>query len=82
MATQPPSPSTITPAQFADLLGLYRAALSAVYDAKIADGKKRAQSLEDDKWRYGELPSLLGERKGKEKCLEKAELERLVRWKM
>ena len=46
MAAQPPSPSTITPAQFMDLLALYPAALSAAYDGKIADGKKRAQALE------------------------------------
>ena len=82
MAATAPSASTITPAQFTDLLALYPAALSAAYDAKIADGKKRAQALEDDAWRYGELPTAVTERKGKEKCLQKAELERLVGWKM
>jgi hypothetical protein len=53
MTTSPPSPTSITRAQFAHLLSTYPIVLQRVYEAKIKDAKKLAQALEDDAWRYG-----------------------------
>ena len=86
-----PSPSSITHTQFTYLLSLYPSTLKRVYEHKIKDATKRAQALADDAWRYGELVDVLAERRRPKKksgpssgggWLEKAEVERLVRWKM
>jgi hypothetical protein len=86
MTTWPPSATSITRGQFAHLLSAYATVLQRVYEAKIKDAKKRAQALEDDAWRYGGLVELVEARRGRDGSaagwLDKAELERLVRWKM
>ena len=88
------SATSITTAQFIHLLSLYPAVLRRVYGRKVKDSAKLAEALEDDAWRYGELGDVLAERcrrrypdgggdgDGGRGWLEKAELERLVRWKM
>ena len=87
MATSLPSPTSIVHAQFAHLRSLYPIIVKRVYEGKIKDSKKLSQALEDDAWRYEGLVKVLeGRRKSKDGeaggWIEKAELERLVRWKM
>jgi hypothetical protein len=86
MTTSPPSPTSITHPQFIHLVSLYPSVVKRVYEAKIKDAKKLAQVFEDDAWRYEGLVKLVKGRRGKDDYaggwLEKAELERLVRWKM
>jgi hypothetical protein len=86
MTITPPSPTSITHAQFTHLHSLYPTVVKRVYEAKLKDAKKLAQALEDEVWRYEGLVKLVEARRGKDDSaggwLEKAELERLVRWKM
>ena len=86
MTLSPPSPTSTTHTQFNHLLSLYASVLKRVYEGKIKDGKKLAQALDDEAWRYEGLVKQVKGRKGKDDktggWLEKAELERLVRWKM
>ena len=87
MATSLPSSTSIVHAQFTHLRSLYPTIVKRVYEGKIKDGKKLGQALEDDAWRYEGLVKVLeGRRKSKDGgaggWIEKAELERLVRWKM
>jgi hypothetical protein len=102
-----PTAAAVTHAQFAHLLSLYPAVVRRVYAARIVkhadtamtekEGKRLADALDDDAWRYGGLVQLVRRRRrpeGKEEeekekeggvgggWLDKAELERLVRWKM
>lgn len=86
-------PTTITHASFVHLHSLYPTVVKRVYEGKIKDAKKLVQALDDDAWRYGGLVKVVHGRRGKGDAaaagggggggwLEKAELERLVRWKM
>ena len=84
-ALKTPESASITLHDFKQLLNLYDDTIKAVYSAKISDKKKLKQALEDDKWRYIELPEKLKHRKSQntdELGINKEELERLVRWKM
>ena len=91
--SSPPTPETITPSQLTHLLSAYPVTLEKAYklNTRLKDPKKLSRALEDDRWRYDELPRILAARrvggKGDEKSegapwLEKGELERLVGWKM
>jgi hypothetical protein len=88
-----PSPASITASQFTKLLALYPSTVRVVYqqNIRLRDPQKLAKALEDDQWRYDELPVIVSARKssgragkdgGSGPWLEKAELERLVNWKM
>lgn len=88
-----PSPASIIASQFTNLLALYPSTVRVVYqqNARLRDPQKLAKALEDDHWRYDELPVIVSARKssgrvgkdgGSEPWLEKAELEMLVNWKM
>ena len=63
---------------FDHLLSLYDKVVEAVYQSRIKDSKKLAEALEDDRWRYQELPETLAEDDAR---ITKPQLERLVRWK-
>lgn len=89
----PPTPATITATQFIYLLSLYPSAVERAYqqNPRLKGGKKLADALADDRWRYEELPGIISGRRadagkggGNERgaWLEKGELERLVGWKM
>ncbi|ERF71142.1 hypothetical protein EPUS_05971 [Endocarpon pusillum Z07020] len=91
--SSPPAPETITPSQLAYLLSIYPVTLEKAYklNTRLKDPKKLSGALEDDRWRYDQLPRILAARRavGKEgekgegaPWLEKAELERLVGWKI
>jgi hypothetical protein len=91
---QRPSPSSITATQLNRILSLYPSTLEAVYkrNSRLKDPKKLAQAIKDDTWRYEELPRIVAGRRGEKQgdsadgskgaWLEKAELEKLVGWKM
>lgn len=79
-STQAPDAANIHLDLFKQLLSLYQEVVAVVYARKIKDATKLKQALEDERWRYHELPEML---EGKEvKRLSKSELERVVRWKM
>ncbi len=91
--SSPPIPGTITLSQLTRLLSLYPVTVEKAYklSTRLKDPKKLSGALQDDKWRYDELPTILAARRqvGKEDekdeaapWLEKGELERLVGWKM
>jgi hypothetical protein len=85
MPSLSPSPSTISPTTFRAALALYPALVDRVYAAKLkGDGKKVAEARERDQWRFETLPEDVRARaEGKGKLrLTKAEVERLVVWKM
>ena len=47
------------------LVSRYTEVLNAVYNQQIKDSSKRQQCLDDDEWRYGELPDIIvGKLKG------------------
>lgn len=84
------NPTTLTHAHLLRLIALYPTVVQRVYEAKTKnDSKKLSQALEDDAWRYGALVELVESRRQDGSSsgsaggwMEKAELERLVRWKM
>ncbi len=92
--SSPPTPGILTPSQLTRLLSFYPATVDKAYklNTRLKDPKKRSAALQDDSWRYDELPRILAARRadGREEkkkdeaapWLEKAELERLVGWKM
>lgn len=92
----PPTAATITGPQFAHALSLYRATVARAYgrNARLREPKKLSDALDDDAWRYDQLPRTLAARGAggtaaagggggpSSSWLEKGELERLVAWKM
>jgi len=76
-----PTPDTITEEVVSRCLLIYKQILEAVYATKLKDTKRRAKALEDDDWRYEQLPRSIKGR-GPLHGLDKNELERLVQWKM
>lgn len=72
-------PDKITTAQLLGCVSLYPKAVEKFYQSKIKDEKKLKVALENDKWRFDELPKLVENRSD---ALGKVELERLVQWKM
>ena len=97
-----PDPSKITLVHIKQLVERYPQGLRSIYEQRIkskaSDKKKAAErfirAIEDDAWRYDELPAKLKELEGtregkrddddeeKELCLDSDELVRLVQWKM
>ena len=74
-----PDDPALTLKVFHHLLFLYNQVIEAVYRARIKETKRLEEALEDDQWRYHELPMTLSV--GGE-SITKSQLERLVRWKM
>lgn len=91
-STTPPSAETITTGQFNHILSLYPSTVEKAYqqNGRLKDSKKNpnklSDALDDDRWRYDQLPGVLAARgvdtDGEGQWLEKEELERLVGWKM
>ena len=83
-----PTAATITAFQFTHLLSLYPVTVENAYkrNARLKDPKQLSDALEDDRWRYEELPRVLVARRAEKEAdrpwLVKEELERLVSWKM
>ena len=80
----PLDPAQTSLGLFHRLLRAYEEVVKAVYGKKIKDGKRLEQALKDDVWRYEELPTQLGGDRLVEASnnLDKAQVERLVQWKM
>ena len=78
-----PDPGEVTYDEAIELAKLYRSTLEGAY--KDSNDQKIKKGIDDDNWRYEELPAIVRDRKKKEKggaFLEMKELERLVAWKM
>ena len=80
----PLHPAQISSGLFQRLLWAYDEVVKAVYGKKFKDGKRLEQALKDDVWRNEELPTQLREERlvKASNDLDKAQVERLVQWKM
>jgi len=75
-------PNSINTSVIAHCVSLYSSVVDKVYRSKIKDDKKFKTALDNDRWRFEELPRTVQQRRAAGKGLSKDELERLVQWKM
>ena len=74
------SPHGITQQLIARIMPFYKETLSAVYLRKVKDGKRRADALKDDAWRYDS--KAWAEKALASKGLSHEDLCRLTQWKI
>lgn len=72
--------SRCSKALISQCISTYSKVVAEVYKRKLRPNTLQ-QALDDDEWRYTELPSQLSPIK-KDTCLTKDDVTRLVRWKM